>query len=211
MNALSEFENIEKIGHYYVIQYFHLRGLSLTNIKAELDSILGESSPSFTTLKYWMAEFKRGRTICQDDHRSGRPNEVTTTEMVKKINKMVLDDRRLKMRELADMVGIISKSAVHRILTENLDMRRLCAKWASRLLTMEQKQSREDFSIECLAIFHSNEVNFLRRFITMDRKWVQHFTPEMKEYTEKNSLVKFISGVQISFRRLTKVRVTSKF
>ena len=38
--------------------------------------------------------------------------------MVKKIHKMVLDDHRLKVRELAEMVGI-SKTAIHRILTEN--------------------------------------------------------------------------------------------
>ena len=44
-----------------------------------------------------------------NEHHSGRSNKVTTTEMVKKIHKMVLDDRRLKVRELADMVGI-SKS-----------------------------------------------------------------------------------------------------
>ena len=37
-------------------------------------------------------------------------------KVVKKIHKMVLDDRRLKVRELADMVGI-SKRPVHRILT----------------------------------------------------------------------------------------------
>ncbi|EFN86447.1 hypothetical protein EAI_15981, partial [Harpegnathos saltator] len=49
---------MEKIGHRYVIQYFHLKGLSPTNIKAELDSILGEFAPSFTTVKYWMAKFK---------------------------------------------------------------------------------------------------------------------------------------------------------
>lgn len=184
MNALSEFVNMEKISHRYVIQYFHLKGLSPTNIKAELDSTLGESAPSFTTVKYWVAEFKRGRTSCQDEHRSGRPNEVTTPEMVKKIHKMVLDDRRLKVRELADMVGI-SKSAVHRILTENLDMRKLCARWVPRLLTMEQKQRREDVSIECLAMFHSNKAEFLRRFITMDETWVHHFTPETKEQSKQ--------------------------
>jgi hypothetical protein len=66
VNALGEFVNMEKIGHRYVIQYFHLKGLSPTNIKAELDSAVGESAPSFTTVKYWLAEFKRGRTSCQD-------------------------------------------------------------------------------------------------------------------------------------------------
>lgn len=186
MNALSEVLNMDKIGHRYVIQYFHLKGLTTTNIQAELDSTLGESAPSSTTVKYWVAEFKRGRTSCQDEHRSGRPNEVTTSEMVKKIHKIVLYDRRLKLRELADMVGI-SKSAVHRILTENLGMIKLFARWVPRLLTIEQKQRREDFSVECLTMFHKNKVEFLRRFVTMDKTWVHHFTPETKN-SQNNGL-----------------------
>ena len=104
---------------------------------------------------------------CQDEHRSGRPNQAITTEIVKKIHKMLLDDRQLKVRELGDMVSI-SKSPVHRILTENLDMRKLCARWVPHLLTMEQKKCRKDVSIECLVMFHSNKADFLRRFITMD-------------------------------------------
>ena len=87
-------------------------------------------------------------------------------EMVKKIDKTVLDDRQLKVRERAYMVGI-AKSAVHRILTENLDMRKLCSRWVPRLLTMEQKQSREDISIECLAMFRRDKADFLCRFITI--------------------------------------------
>ena len=84
---------MEKIGNRYVIQYFHLKGLSPTSIKAELDSTLRESAPQFTTIKYWVSEFKRGRTSSQDEYGSGRPNKVTMTEMVKKIHKMVLDYR----------------------------------------------------------------------------------------------------------------------
>ena len=113
---------MEKIGHRYVIQYFHLKGLSSINIKAE----------------YWVEKFERGRMSCEDEHRSGRLNEVTIIEMVKKIQEMVLDKRQLKVRDLTDMVGI-SKSAVHRILTENLDMRKLCAKRVLGLYIMEQK------------------------------------------------------------------------
>ena len=119
----------------------------------------GESAPSFTTIKYWVAEFKRGRPNCQDKHRSGRPNKVTMTEMVQKIYKMVLDDRRLKVRELSDKVGI-SRNAVHCILTENLDMRKLCAKWVPRLLTMDSIQRREDVSIECLTIISQQSSRF---------------------------------------------------
>ena len=59
MNALSEFVNIEKIGHRYVIQYFHLKGLNPTNIKVETDFTLGESASSFIRIKYWMASLNK--------------------------------------------------------------------------------------------------------------------------------------------------------
>ena len=78
-----------------------MKGLSTTRIQAELDSTLGKSAPSFTTVKHWVTEVKRGRASCQDEHRRGRPNEVTTPEMGKKIHKMELDDRRRKVRQLA--------------------------------------------------------------------------------------------------------------
>ena len=74
-----------------------MKSLSRIIIKAELDSSLGEFAPSFTTMKYWVADFEYYRMSCQDEHRSSRLTEVTTTEMVKKIHKIVLDDRRLKL------------------------------------------------------------------------------------------------------------------
>ena len=125
-----------------------------------------------------MAQFKRGRASCEDKHHRDRPNEVTTSEMVKKIHKMILDHRRLKVLELTDTVGI-SKRAVYRTLSENLGTKKLCGRWVSRLLRMEQKQ-REDVSIECLTVFRRNEAEFLLWFITVYETWIRHFTPEMK-------------------------------
>ena len=72
---------------------------------------------------------------------------------------MVLNDRRLKVREIEDMESI-SKSAVHRILTENFDMIKLRARWVPHLLRMEQEQRREDVSIECSATFYSDKADF---------------------------------------------------
>ena len=122
-------------------------------------------------------KFKRRRTTCRDEHRGGRPNEVTTPEMEKKIHKMVLDDCRLKVCNMADTLDI-SKSAV---LIENLKMEKLCARWVPRLLTTEQKQCYE----ECLTTFRLNKAEFLRRFITVDETWVHHFTPGTKQHSKQ--------------------------
>lgn len=68
----------------YVISYFHLKGFKPSEIKSELDPTLGDSSPSYSTIKFWVTELKRGRTDLQDEHRSGRPNSVTTPENILK-------------------------------------------------------------------------------------------------------------------------------
>jgi len=49
---------------------------------------------------------------------------------------MVLDDRRMKVHEIAETIGI-SKEFVGYILHEELNMKKLCARWVLRLLTAD--------------------------------------------------------------------------
>lgn len=49
---------MDKIKYRAVIKHFVLKGLTLTEIKNELDSTLGDTSPSFSTVKKLAAEFK---------------------------------------------------------------------------------------------------------------------------------------------------------
>ncbi|KAL6255483.1 hypothetical protein P5V15_013817 [Pogonomyrmex californicus] len=80
---------------------------------------------------------------------------------------MVLDDRRIKIREIAEAMGI-SKEHVCHILTEELDMRKLSARWVPHLLTLDQKRIRMNISKALLERFKRNESDFLRRFIIVD-------------------------------------------
>jgi hypothetical protein len=49
------------------------------------------------------------------------------------MHDMVLDDRRMKVREIAESIGI-SKERVEYVLHEELDMKKLCARWVPPLL-----------------------------------------------------------------------------
>ncbi|EFA13432.2 Histone-lysine N-methyltransferase SETMAR-like Protein [Tribolium castaneum] len=167
-----------------VIKYFFIKGLSSKDIKSELDNTLGDSSPSYTTIKTWVADFKRGRKSTEDAPRSGRPKTATCKEIVEKVHKIVLNDRRSKLVEIAEAVGI-STERVHYILTEVLDMRKLSARWVPRLLTPEQKLIRKMISEECLARLQHNPVDFLRRFITVDETWIHHYSPETKQQSKQ--------------------------
>ncbi|KAJ0176850.1 hypothetical protein K1T71_008029 [Dendrolimus kikuchii] len=94
------------------------------------------SAPSITTVKFWAAEFKRKSLA--DDESSGRPETATIDENIAKVHQMVLDDRRIKVREIAE-VRNISKERVCHILNQHLDMRKLSARWMPRFLTLDQK------------------------------------------------------------------------
>ncbi|XP_033225878.1 uncharacterized protein LOC117178559 [Belonocnema kinseyi] len=59
-----------------------------------MDSTLKDSSPSDSTVKQWISEFKNCRTNTSDEQRSGRPVKFATPEIIEKIHKMMLEDRR---------------------------------------------------------------------------------------------------------------------
>ena len=75
-----------------MIKHLYLKGLTLNEVKAELDEVHGTSTPVFTSVYNWVNEFKRSRTSTKDENRSGRSVEVTTLEMIDKIHDMVLSD-----------------------------------------------------------------------------------------------------------------------
>jgi len=69
------------------------------------------------TVKNWFNEFQRGRTSVFDESRPGAPKTATTEDNVTKIHDLVLADRRLKIRKIAETVGM-SKDRVGHILHE---------------------------------------------------------------------------------------------
>jgi len=65
---------MDKIEYRAVIKFFVKEGLTPSEIHSKFIKVCGDSSPSFSTIKKWVAEFKRGRTSLEDDPREGRPN-----------------------------------------------------------------------------------------------------------------------------------------
>ncbi|GBP11891.1 FAD-dependent oxidoreductase domain-containing protein 1 [Eumeta japonica] len=55
-----------------------MTGNTPMQIKNELDSVYRDSAQSYTTVKFWAAEFKRGCKSLGDDERSERPKTATT-------------------------------------------------------------------------------------------------------------------------------------
>jgi len=85
--------------------------------------------------------FSDGRESVTDEERSGRPATSRTEENITKVRQIVRENRRLTVRSIAEQVNI-DRETVRKFLTEDLDMRKVCAKMVPKELTEEQKQSR---------------------------------------------------------------------
>ena len=66
-----------KVEYRAVIRYLYLEGKTDKEIHGELADVYGSSAPSYAQVKFWVGEFKRGRTSLEDEARSGRPLDAT--------------------------------------------------------------------------------------------------------------------------------------
>ena len=82
--------------------FFVLQGKAPKEIHAVLKETLGEHTPSYATVKNWVAQVKRGDFSTCDAPRSGRPKTVTTPEIIDQIHERILEDRRILAKSIAE-------------------------------------------------------------------------------------------------------------
>ena len=127
-----------------------------------------------------MAQFKRGDFSTSDAPHLGQPKTVTTLEIIDQIHELILEDRWISAKSIAEQLGI-SHEWVGSFIHEDLDMRKLSAKWVPKCLKADQKCQRCQSSEQLLEIFLRNPNDFLSRFVTMDETLLYHYKPETKQ------------------------------
>lgn len=163
-----------------VIRYLMRKNKKGKEIHDELVNVYGVDALPFSTVQHWMKHFKAGRESFENEPSTGAPVTVTTDEFVEKVRSLVADDRRIKVREIAQEVGI-SKERVGFILHEKLSLSKVCARWIPKLLTNEQKQNRAQLSLALFHRFDADPGNFMQRIVTGDETWVYYYDPETKQ------------------------------
>jgi len=73
----------------------------------------------------------------------------------------------------------LNEFTVHQILTQDLDMRKVCAKMVPKNLTTEQKANLRDVCLDLLDHLE-REPEFFSRVITGDESWILEYDPETK-------------------------------
>ena len=89
-----------------LIKHYFLRRKSSKETEGKFEKYYKQSAPSHDMVHKWFTEFRCGRISTIDVERPGHPEEVTSQEMIDKIHDIVLNDRRLKVREISETANI---------------------------------------------------------------------------------------------------------
>jgi len=101
-----------------------------------------------------------------------------TQENVESVSEMIRSNRQLTIREISDDLNI-SYSSVQNILTTDMNMRQVSAKFVPRVLTVEQKQQHMSISLE-LHNCAVSDSSFLGNVIMGDAIWVYGYDTETR-------------------------------
>ena len=134
---MSEFQLEQRTNIKFLVKL----GNTGNAIREMLVQVYGDNAMKKTAVYKWVKRFSEGRESVTDEERSGRPATSTTEENITKVRQIVRENRRLTVRSVTEQVNI-DRETVRKILTEDLDMRKVCAKMVPKELTEEQKQRR---------------------------------------------------------------------
>jgi len=144
-----------------------LQGKASKEIRVILKETLGEHA----TVKNLVTQFKRGDCSTCDAPRPGQPKTVTTPEIIDQIHELILEDGRVSAKLIAEQLGI-SRERVGFIIHEDLDMRKLFAKWVLKCLNVDNKRQRCQSSEQLLEFFRRDPNHLPSRLVIMDEIWL---------------------------------------
>ena len=100
--------------------------------------------------------------------------------MIDCVERLVLNNRRIKVAELASECAI-SNGSVYTIIHEHLGMSKVSARWVPRNLNMQDRQQKVESSQELLEVYNANPEDFHTRLVTGDETWLHRWDPDTKK------------------------------
>ena len=160
------------IEHRVVIKFFTRKGLNTTEISKEMDNVYKDSAPSYRTVAKWVAEFKDPEHGFEDAPRMDHPSTITANENFEAVERIVVRDRQISIRHLAEELVII-----HAIMNNHMGMKKVCTRLVPKLFIPIQRANRVDCCQEFLQQSEVNPAKFSDCIVTGDEFWIHHYDP----------------------------------
>ena len=146
-----QFSKMLNIEHRAIIKFFTRKGLNATEISKELDNVYKDSTPLYHTVAKWVAEFNNPERAFEDAPRMGRPSTITADENIEAVERIVMRNRQIPIRRLAEESAII-----HEIMDNHMGMKKVCTRLIPKLLTPIQRANHVDY---CQELLQQSEVS----------------------------------------------------
>ena len=143
-----------------------------------LKKAFGDACMSYSQAKKWHMSFREVREEVTDEARSGRPPTSRTDKHFTRVRELLNTDRRMSVRMISELLNL-PKTIVHEIVSEDLAMRKICAKLVPKVLIDAQKVNRVEVCEE-LKQLCADYPSFLDNVITGDESRVFEYDPESK-------------------------------
>lgn len=163
----------------YAIQFcFKLKKTRTETFKMIFEDY-GVSAVSRSTCYAWYKQFEEGRASAELKGGPGAPAAKLSEITINTGAAIVREDARITVRQLAAILQI-SVGSTHHLLSEVLNLSRVCARWIPRLLTDEQRANRVS-----ICQYWQNQVRndptWLDNVIMVDKSWIYVYDPETKQ------------------------------
>ncbi|XP_049519121.1 protein GVQW3-like [Dermacentor silvarum] len=168
----------ERLERRYCIKFCQKLDSSQVETIRKIQTAFGDDAMSSTQIKERYNRFEDGRKSVEREPRFFPPSTCRNDQVIAEVSAVVMRDRRVTIREIAEEMGISTFSA-YSIMTEDLAMKRVAAKFVPKLLTVEQKQLRVEVSQDMLDSTNSDP-DFMNTVITGDEFWTYGYDPETK-------------------------------
>jgi transposase len=160
------------------IKYCFKLGKSASETYELLQKAYGSDSLSRSMTFVWFKRFREGRESLKDDERSGRPTTSRNEQTIGKVQQLVMQDRHITLRMLSVELNV-SKDTIREIMCDDLEKKKMCAKFVPHLLTPEQKTLRIESCGNFVEMVEKEE-NMLSKIVTGDETWYFMYDPMTK-------------------------------
>ena len=157
---------------FYIFTRLQL-GDGLQKIYEDLFAVYSDLVVPYNTCARWIREFKDGRKLLTDKPRPGAPKSKVNETLMENIKKQVDNDPNISVREISSDLDV-SIGTVHKVLHEELGLRKISARWVPHVLTPEQKKNRVSCARQLLDMFEPNGPKRVSDVVTGDETWI-HF------------------------------------
>lgn len=193
-----------------MIYYDFRSGLTQQQSIARLVSAFGDEAPSKASVYNWFAEFKRGRSTLSHASGAGRPKTAVTQENIDAVQKLIEEDRHVTYQEIQTSLGI-GGSQVHKILHEELWVRKLISRWVPHNLSEEQKAARVTWCKANLERFNGGASNHVFDIVSGDETWIYSYEPDSKTQSTVWTFVNELKPTKVTRSRSVSKKMVASF